>query len=269
MKPRTVLIPLLVATSCLLTVAAQAQNFFGPRVTIGTASGFVAAYQGGGGQLAGNSPNQWAWEEFELFDINGGAIVHGDVIAVRTQGTRQFISNNGGSTPAEANRQHPNPWEQFQVTRIGGPGVLRHGDRFALRGFHGQFLGINLNFSDAKVGCWYPWIGGWETLVYIDRHDRSDTRGNCVRYARARVPLPEIDLTYWRAKKSIINRYVPTPGSVAVMNIGDPRIGHLAVVEQVHGDGTITVREANNPTAGIRARRGTPGSMRIEGYYRP
>jgi len=256
-----------IAGLSLISATAKAQDFFGPRVFLGTGAGFMSAYNGGGGQIYGNSPNQWAWEEFELLDLNGGDIVSGDIVAFRTAVSRQFVSDNGGGVPATADRSLAYGWELFQVIRLAGPGVLHNGERFALKGWHGQYLGPNYNYIDAKVGCWFPGIGSWETLTFWDKHDRSDTRGNCVLYARSRVPLLPTGMSDLAGKKRGINSYSPSPGSVAIMNVGS--VGHVGVVEQVHPDGTITIREANYIAGQVGSRRGTPSALRILGYYRP
>ncbi len=100
-----------------------------------------------------------------------------------------------------------------------------------------------------------------------DRCDTSTNRGNCVLYARCRVPRLPFGLTTYQDKARIINSRTPGVGSVAIMNVG--AWGHVAVVEAVNHNGTITVREANYPSPGVRTRTATPSAMKVTGYYRP
>jgi hypothetical protein len=96
----------------------------------------------------------------------------------------------------------------------------------------------------------------------------ATTRCNCVLYARCRVPRLPGGLFTLNDKKRIMNSGVPTPGSVAVMDVL-AGVGHLAVVEAVNRDGTITVSETNYRSCQYTVRTGTPRNMRVLGYFRP
>lgn len=117
----------------------------------------------------------------------------------------------------------------------------------------------------------------------------DNIKGNCVLFARACVPdLPVINYSdtskeaNTQAKRAIINSPIPKPGSIAVMpTLG--KYGHLAYVESVNPDGTVTLVDANNAggNAEVLAKGGTgvggnPGISRrtvnpqeygIEGYF--
>ena len=118
-----------------------------------------------------------------------------------------------------------------------------------------------------------PPVDRQPTDRFPDTCDTEDNRNNCVSYARCRLPslrsgLLRPDLTYYWQKAARINSQVPRVGSVAVMNVYQPW-GHLAVVEYVHRDGRIQVREGNNPLGQIGTRTGWPAAMRVTGYYQP
>ena len=100
----------------------------------------------------------------------------------------------------------------------------------------------------------------------------ANLRNNCVFFARSIVKDLPIGLVTSQQKRNMINTTVPQAGAVAMMpKFGDPKIGHVAVVEQVFNDGTVQIVEANvkNGPNGkeISRRRGTPQQLGIEGYW--
>lgn len=106
------------------------------------------------------------------------------------------------------------------------------------------------------------------TESLADGCSTASTRCNCVLYARCRVPRLPFGLTSYQDKVRVINSRTPTVGSVAVMNIYPP-YGHVAVVEAVHRDGRITVREANYVRCAVTSRTNLPARMAVAGYFRP
>jgi hypothetical protein len=105
--------------------------------------------------------------------------------------------------------------------------------------------------------------------------DSNTVQGNCVKYARSQVNLPQTDLTYYQAKLNIINHRFPTVGSVAVMPAPKTlaQYGHLSVVRNVklRSDGGVelTVQESNYGDCAITTRTVTPESRNIQGYFDP
>lgn len=107
--------------------------------------------------------------------------------------------------------------------------------------------------------------------IRADACDTPMNGTNCVWYARCRVPSiprPRHGLFTYAQKMTIMNSSTPRVGAVAIMNVGLPA-GHLAIVEQVHADGRVTVREANYGQPVVRERTGWPAQMRVTGYYQP
>ncbi|MEA2205542.1 MAG: hypothetical protein QOE77_2318 [Blastocatellia bacterium] len=105
--------------------------------------------------------------------------------------------------------------------------------------------------------------------------DSNTVQGNCVKYARTQVTLPATDLTYYQAKKNIINHRFPTVGSVAVMPAPGTlaQYGHVSVVRNVKlkpdGGVELTVEESNYGDCAISTRTVTPESRTIQGYFDP
>lgn len=105
--------------------------------------------------------------------------------------------------------------------------------------------------------------------------DSNTVQGNCVKYARTQVALPQTDLTYYEAKQKIINHRFPTVGSAAVMPAPGTlaKYGHVGVVRNVklRADGGIelTVQESNYGDCAISTRTVTPESRSIQGYFDP
>ncbi|MDR7419597.1 MAG: CHAP domain-containing protein [Armatimonadota bacterium] len=109
---------------------------------------------------------------------------------------------------------------------------------------------------------------GQPSRPFSDTCDSPRNAGNCVYYARCRVPSLPYNLFTYAQKVSIINSSTPRTGAVAVMNVGLPW-GHLAVVEHVYPDGRIVVKESNYRAGQFTVRRGFPGELRVTGYYQP
>lgn len=93
---------------------------------------------------------------------------------------------------------------------------------------------------------------------------------NCVLWVRncASVPSLPFGLTTLESKRKIINSYTPAVGSVAVMDTSIYE-GHVAYVAAVNADGTISIRDANNPSPGVRSRTATPAALNVLGYFNP
>jgi hypothetical protein len=105
--------------------------------------------------------------------------------------------------------------------------------------------------------------------------DSNTIQGNCVRYVRSVMTLPSIDLTFYTAKKSIINHRFPTVGSAAIMPAPgtNAQYGHIAVVRSVaiRSDGglSLTIEESNWGDCAVTRRTVTPESRSIDGYFDP
>ena len=103
---------------------------------------------------------------------------------------------------------------------------------------------------------------------------QASTAFNCVLYAKSQVPSLPNGLWTLADKRRIINSSQPTPGAVAIIDnrVSNPVIrnyGHVAVVRDVYGNGTIRIQESNWGGCGIRYRTGTPANLGILGYFRP
>lgn len=129
---------------------------------------YFMAYNGGGGTVAANSPNPWAWETWRMYVNGGGPVRNGSWVCLQAN-NGQYLSTDGSWKPATANRNGVAGWEWFRVVRENGDGVVRSGDRIALQGWQGPYLGANFNYGDWAVGCWYGFggFGGWETMTLV------------------------------------------------------------------------------------------------------
>src|ERR1700759_86604 len=116
-------------------------------------------------------------------------------------------------------------------------------------------------------------LTSWPANAFVC--DDTTLQGNCVKYARTQVSLPTTDLTYYPAKKNIINHRFPTVGSVAVMPAPGSlaQYGHVSVVRNVairpDGGLSLTVQESNYGDCAISTRTVTPESRSIQGYFDP
>jgi hypothetical protein len=101
--------------------------------------------------------------------------------------------------------------------------------------------------------------------------------GECVSYARSKLPSLPYGLNSFNDKLNIINSYTCRAGSVAVIDTGNG-IGHVAVVEKCDDSGSmqgIQLTEANWIGGKITLRKcrnskisGCTKDFRIRGYRR-
>lgn len=91
---------------------------------------------------------------------------------------------------------------------------------------------------------------------------------NCVYYARCRQPKLPYGLTYYSQKVARINRYSARVGCVAVIKTSSV-YGHVAYVNRVASDGTITIDEGNWPSGRCGVRSGTKSGLHITGFICP
>src|SRR5689334_6991384 len=63
---------------------------------------WVVAEGGGGGVVNANRTAAGPWESFTLEDANGGALVSGDAIAIRTYDGHYLVAEGGGGSSLRA-----------------------------------------------------------------------------------------------------------------------------------------------------------------------
>lgn len=119
---------------------------------------------------------------------------------------------------------------------------------------------------------------GTDALAGIETSIQGNFRGECVAYARSRVPGLPGGLFTMQDKLQIINSNRCREGSVAIIRYGS--VGHVAVVEKCDRDGKkegITITEANWQSGVITRRkassrdglRSAEAELAIVGYWRP
>lgn len=103
-----------------------------------------------------------------MYANGGGPVRNGSWVCLQAN-NGQYLSTDGSWRPATANRNGVAGWEWFRVVREYGNGIVRSGDRIALQGWQGPYLGANFNYGDWSVGCWYGFggFGGWETMTLV------------------------------------------------------------------------------------------------------
>ncbi len=99
----------------------------------------------------------------------------------------------------------------------------------------------------------------------------SSIRNNCVFFCRKVSPTLPTGLYSLKDKINIVNAKTASVGSTAIIDTGDTT-GHVATVEKINADGTITIAEANwktdaNGRKTINRRTGTPEQLKVRGYW--
>lgn len=103
--------------------------------------------------------------------------------------------------------------------------------------------------------------------------------GECVAYARTKVPSLPRGLVTFNDKLRVINSHSCRAGSVAVIDAGN-NIGHVAVIESCDSSGSMQgmkITEANWKPGLITLRKSrvsgsitkSEAELRIRGYFRP
>jgi hypothetical protein len=92
---------------------------------------------------------------------------------------------------------------------------------------------------------------------------------NCVLYVRCKLPKLPTGLTSYASKKKICNAWSPVAGYAVVMpSASYPGNGHIAYVQSVNSNGTITISEGNfNGNCNTRTK--TPSQLSVYGYWKP
>ena len=113
-----------------------------------------------------NRPHCQAWERHTLIDLNGGTLINGDKIALRTHWGRYWSAQPNGRL--EANRTALKSWETFTIRKVGGPGgkVISYGSKVGFLGAHRKYV-VAENAGGKIVNVNRPHMKQWETFTLV------------------------------------------------------------------------------------------------------
>ena len=101
---------------------------------------WVGAVNGGGAGVDAVSLSAGTSQKWQLVDMNGGSLMSGDQVRLRTSsGTYYMVAEGCGGGVVNANRTVPGPWETFTIKKISPStyavltGVILPGDSIALQ----------------------------------------------------------------------------------------------------------------------------------------
>ncbi len=122
---------------------------------------YVVAEEGGGGEVKADRDAAGEWETFTLIDLNGGSLMAGDRVHLRTSdGTHYLVAEDGGGREVKADRTAAGAWETFIIVKAGGSGEIMDGDAIALKADNGNFVvaeeggGQEVNADREAIGEW-------------------------------------------------------------------------------------------------------------------
>jgi len=92
------------------------------------AGNYLVADKGGGAALRAYSTWAKAWETFTLTDLDGGALVSGDVVTLRGTGGQWVSADKGGGGALTVTAPWQKAWERFRIIKVGGSGKIGDGD---------------------------------------------------------------------------------------------------------------------------------------------
>jgi hypothetical protein len=147
-------------------------------IALGTYYGNYVGAEGGGGagvHAVASAPNQW--ERFILRDLNGGQLVDGDFVTLRSHSGHYLVAEwcGGEGQTVNANRTTAGDWETFQIQSMDGNYWISHGSNVALRACSGsgyyavaEYGGLNGGGPGAgEVNCDRTAAGAWETFQIL------------------------------------------------------------------------------------------------------
>ncbi len=133
-----------------------------------TATGhYLVADSGGGSSVAANRTAIGPWERFVFADLNGGDLLHGDLINLRASNGSFVVAEGGGGGVVNANRGVGGAWEAFRVLNLDGWSDFLTGDRVALQAANGQYVVAEGGGGGGSgtVKANRSAAGAWETFV--------------------------------------------------------------------------------------------------------
>jgi len=152
-----------------LTFTTEACTFPSiPNVSFETGNRFFFSAEGGGTVNADQFIPQSA-ELFSIIDLNGGELVDGDSIQIKTSDDYYFSAELGGGAGLDANQTAASTSETFTIILPNSPGELVNtGDAIALKTSTGHFVqadgngGLGVNAQATDVGCNENYLCSWE-----------------------------------------------------------------------------------------------------------
>lgn len=144
---------------CVFSTVSEARHF---SVSLKSINGkFVAAENGGGGDVNANRPNAREWETFILLDLNEGELETNDPVAIKTINGNFFSAINGGGDKLLADKTALVTWETFYIERVtvrNENKLIKDGDRIAFKTWNKKYLsaldggGREVNAKGNSVG---------------------------------------------------------------------------------------------------------------------
>ena len=126
---------------------------------------YVTAEGGGGGVINANRAVASGWETFTILDINGGALMSGDLVYIKALYGQYWQAANGGGSTMNAASANEMDWETFRIVRVGGSGVIANGDSIGLQTYtSGQWVSA-INGGGANVVASGAALNGWEAFT--------------------------------------------------------------------------------------------------------
>jgi hypothetical protein len=135
---------------------------------------YVGAEGGGGAGVHAVATAPYQWERFILRDLDGGYLVDGDFVTLRSHTGHYVVAEwcGGEGRTVNADRVAAGDWETFQIKNMDGGYWIGHGSNVALKACWGsgyyvvaEYGGINGGGPGAgEVNCDRTIAGAWETF---------------------------------------------------------------------------------------------------------
>ena len=163
------------AMGCAVTTSADDGSLASSAAVTSSVSGvtfktqmtgnFIGAQNNGGGAVIATATVAQAWETFTLIDQNGGTLMNGDSVFIKTGGGEFFQALNGGGSTLNAASLNELGWETFRVVKASGAGAIATGDVVGLQAVtNGTWVSAQ-NGGGGPVFAYGGALGAWEKLV--------------------------------------------------------------------------------------------------------
>ncbi|MBC7660565.1 MAG: hypothetical protein H7249_12780 [Chitinophagaceae bacterium] len=137
------------------------------KVTLKTLSPtyFLSAENQGGSIISANRTAAQGWETFDLLDSDGGELVSGDSVYLRSSGGFYLQLTGGNGTALNISNQNPGLWETFKIVKQSGTGVIQPGDIIGLQSAVSNLWVSALNGGGSGIDAHGIKLDAWESFA--------------------------------------------------------------------------------------------------------
>lgn len=175
----------LALTALSIAAPADAQTTYKVALRAATTGELLATHPNGRVAFTGTADSTRVWY---LIDLNGGDLVDGDKIALRSGVNRKYLVAEGaGGGDVNVNRTERKGWETFTLRKVWGEGdSILHTMPVTLRTHNGHYLSVTSSSGTTRLSARTRNVGreGRFRVLFIERSVREARASYAEGYAR-------------------------------------------------------------------------------------